>query len=103
MNKTNKQLLLGAAIAGMVGASLSLPHVSFAAADKADEGKCMSANDCKGHGGCATAKNDCAGKNGCKGEGFVKTTAANCKKLSKTHKGAHFEKMEEKKDDASKT
>jgi hypothetical protein len=51
------------------------------AEDKADKStshavKCNGANDCKGKGGCKSAKNDCKGKNGCKGQGFTAEPSA---------------------------
>ena len=40
---------------------------------------CAGVNDCKGKGGCKTAKNACKGQNGCKGQSFVDTTEQECK------------------------
>ena len=39
---------------------------------------CEGVNECKGKGGCKSAKNECKGKNGCQGQGFVEMSAADC-------------------------
>ena len=73
--------LKGAAIAGALTALFASGQVQ--AEDKADKAgshmvKCNGVNDCKGKGGCKSAKNDCKGKNGCKGEGFSEMSAKDC-------------------------
>lgn len=74
--------LKGAAIAGALTALFASGVAQ--AEDKADKAgshavKCNGANDCKGKGGCKSAKNDCKGKNGCKGEGFsMESSAKDC-------------------------
>lgn len=89
MQKSRQQLLILAAIAGMVTASAAISQPAIAKGD-AQVGKCTGANACKGKSDCSTAKNECAGQNSCKGQGFVKATAKACKKLAKKHKGAKW-------------
>jgi hypothetical protein len=93
MTKSNKYLIAGAAIAGLLagtGASIQasnlLPGVksSFSASDdpgdkKADKKEakdkhaCQGKNSCKGKGGCKSSDNGCKGKNSCKGKGGCAT------------------------------
>jgi hypothetical protein len=40
---------------------------------------CEGVNECKGKGGCKSAKNECKGKNGCQGQGFVDMSESDCK------------------------
>src|ERR1700688_781814 len=88
MTKSNKFLITGAAVAGLLGgtsasinASNLLPGVSSAmtaqddSADKASSKKvkekhaCKGQNSCKGKGGCKSSDNGCKAKNSCKGKG----------------------------------
>jgi hypothetical protein len=94
MTKSNKYLIAGAAIAGLLAgtsasiqASNLLPCVksSFNAQDQgADKDKsadkkakekhaCKGQNSCKGKGGCKGSDNGCKGKNSCKGKGGCAT------------------------------
>ncbi len=95
MTKSNKYLIAGAAIAGLLAgtgariqASNLLPSVksSFNAQDQgADKDKaadkkaskdkhaCQGKNSCKGKGGCKSGDNGCKGKNSCKGKGGCAT------------------------------
>jgi hypothetical protein len=92
MTKSNKYLIAGAAIAGLLAgtsasirASNLLPGVksSFNApddpADKSADKKakekhaCKGQNSCKGKGGCKASDNGCNGKNSCKGKGGCAT------------------------------
>ena len=104
MRKNTSQILMSAAIAGMIGAGGKALHAASALADEAGgDGHCLGANSCKGKGGCAQpGQNDCAGKNGCKGKGFLEKTKAQCDKMAKTNKKIHFEAKEEKKEVAPK-
>ena len=89
---SQKNQILGAAVAGILGASLLIHSTSASAADAAakDDGKtgqCVGANSCKGKGACSQAgKHDCASKNACKGQGFLEKTKADCDKLAKGDK-----------------
>ncbi|HEX5658226.1 MAG TPA: hypothetical protein VFX59_13570 [Polyangiales bacterium] len=71
--------LKGAAIAGALAAMFA---GSAAHADgKSDKStsqtvKCSGANDCKGKGGCKSAKIECKGQNGCKGQSFTMMSSA---------------------------
>jgi len=83
--QTNKALLAGAALAGILSgnlaaatttSSISSPRQdlssagTLAAGDKTGEThSCAGKNSCKGKGGCKTGDNGCAGKNSCKGKG----------------------------------
>jgi hypothetical protein len=94
MTKSNKYLIAGAAIAGLLagtGASIQasnlLPGVksSFSAQDQGgdkdkkaekatkDKHACQGKNSCKGKGGCKGSDNGCKGKNSCKGKGGCAT------------------------------
>jgi len=88
MTKSNKFLITGAAIAGLLagtGASVQasnlLGKASAAAqdtdkkADKAVKEKhaCKGQNSCKGKGGCKSSDNGCKAKNSCKGKGGCAT------------------------------
>lgn len=97
MNKN--QLLISAAVAGILGASAfsSSPlKAAEMAAEKtaAEKGQCVGANSCKGKSACATkdGKNSCMGQNTCKGKGWLQLTKAQCDKLAKKNKAIHFEK-----------
>jgi hypothetical protein len=94
MTKSNRILLTGAAIAGLLagtGASIHasnlLPGAKASAAAQDAEKKpdqksdkkvkekhaCKGQNSCKGKGGCKTGDNGCKGKNSCKGKGGCAT------------------------------
>jgi hypothetical protein len=90
MTKSNKFLITGAAVAGLLagtGASVkasTVPGVKSAmtaqddkpaAADKKVKEKhaCKGQNSCKGKGGCKSSDNGCKGKNSCKGKGGCAT------------------------------
>jgi hypothetical protein len=94
MTKSNKYLIAGAAIAGLLAgtsasiqASNLLPGVksSFSAQDQGgdkdkkaekatkDKHACQGKNSCKGKGGCKSSDNGCKGKNSCKGKGGCAT------------------------------
>jgi hypothetical protein len=89
MTKSNRFLLTGAAIAGLLagtGASIKASNLvpganaSAAAQDdtKADKKvkekhACKGQNSCKGKGGCKAGDNGCKGKNSCKGKGGCAT------------------------------
>ena len=96
MKQNTNQLLVSAAVAGILGVSSALLSGTSAMADDdtSASGHCVGANACKGKGGCAQpGQNECAGKNGCKGKSFVEKTKAECDKLSKKTKKVHFEAM----------
>jgi hypothetical protein len=88
MTKSNKFLLTGAAVAGLLaGSSVSLKasnlvpgaKASTAAQDDQSTKKvkekhaCKGQNSCKGNGGCKSSDNGCKGKNSCKGKGGCAT------------------------------
>ena len=88
MTKTNKFLITGAAIAGLLagtGASIQASNLLGGAkasaasqdkpADTTDKEKhaCKGKNSCKGKGGCKSSDNGCKAKNSCKGKGGCAT------------------------------
>ena len=91
MTKSNKFLITGAAVAGLLAgtsasikASNLLPGLKSAvtaqdadkpAADKKVKEKhaCKGQNSCKGKGGCKSSDNGCTAKNSCKGKGGCAT------------------------------
>jgi hypothetical protein len=88
MTKSNKFLITGAAVAGLLAgtsasikASNLLPGMkaSVAAQDDTSTKKvkekhaCKGQNSCKGKGGCKSSDNGCKGKNSCKGKGGCAT------------------------------
>jgi hypothetical protein len=84
MTKTNRFLLAGAAIAGLLSgtaATISASNLTHATAQddaKADKKvkekhACKGQNSCKGKGGCKASDNGCKGKNSCKGKGGCAT------------------------------
>jgi hypothetical protein len=66
--------VLGAAVAGIIGAGMQASPAL--AKDKAPQGLCKGANSCSGKSACGEVK----GKNDCKGQGYVKMTKAKCEK-----------------------
>jgi hypothetical protein len=90
MTKSNKFLITGAAIAGLLagtGASVQASNLltgarssaSAAAQDKPadsttkEKHACKGKNSCKGKGGCKSSDNGCKAKNSCKGKGGCAT------------------------------
>jgi len=91
MTKSNKFLITGAAVAGLLAgtsasikASNLLPGAKSAMTAQDDSGKasskkvkekhaCKGQNSCKGKGGCKSSDNGCKGKNSCKGKGGCAT------------------------------
>jgi hypothetical protein len=80
MTKRNK-VLLGAAVAGILGATMS--SVPALAASKKDV-YCAGVNACKGKGMCQGGGHECGGQNGCKGQGVVKVSKDACDALGGT-------------------
>ena len=75
MNNMTRQLLMGAAIAGMVGAAVTTAH-----ANEEKGVKCVGTNACKGKGGCKSDSNKCKGKNSCHGHTFEAPSEEACTK-----------------------
>jgi hypothetical protein len=90
MTKSNRLLLTGAALAGLLAgtsasiqASNLLPGAKASASAQDTEKKsdkkvkekhaCKGQNSCKGKGGCKSSDNGCKGKNSCKGKGGCAT------------------------------
>ena len=96
MTKSNRFLLTGAAVAGLLaGTSASIQASNLAPGGKAsasaqdtekkpatkvkEKHACKGQNSCKGKGGCKTGDAGCAGKNSCKGKGGCKAGDNGCK------------------------
>jgi hypothetical protein len=88
MKKSNKFLITGAAVAGLLAGTTATLHASPLKSavsaqddskDKASDKKvkekhaCKGQNSCKGKGGCKSSDNGCKGKNSCKGKGGCAT------------------------------
>jgi hypothetical protein len=87
MTKTNKFLMAGAAIAGLLAGTASVQASNLLPGGKAsaqdadkkadkkakDKHACKGQNSCKGKGGCKGSDNGCKGKNSCKGKGGCRT------------------------------
>jgi hypothetical protein len=84
MTKSNKFLIAGAALAGLLAGTASIQasnlvpsgKASAAAQDtdtKKEKHACKGQNSCKGKGGCKSSDNGCKGKNSCKGKGGCAT------------------------------
>jgi hypothetical protein len=85
--KTNKSIITGAALAGILSGGFAMSAAkaatptgtqkdgaSFsagiqAADEKGETHDCKGKNSCKGKGGCKSGDAGCAGKNSCKGKG----------------------------------
>jgi hypothetical protein len=88
MNKNMKNLIAGAAMAGLLaGTGMQLQAASSNTVDsgkvslgksaqnlaETDKHSCKGQNSCKGAGGCKSGDNGCKGKNSCKGKGGCAT------------------------------
>ncbi|MCB0420419.1 MAG: hypothetical protein KDD61_05455 [Bdellovibrionales bacterium] len=82
--KTNKLILAGAALSGLMMAtstqSLADNHEKGHGKKAAQEmtGECHGVNACKGKSACHTDHSDCAGHNSCKGKGWLKMSEKEC-------------------------
>ena len=80
MKQSTSRMLLGAAVAGILGASLAhadqpIPKEKL---KKMAVVPCYGVNQCKGHGTCSGVTNKCGGQNGCKGQGWVPVPKDSC-------------------------
>lgn len=87
MMKSNKALITGAALAGLIAGSATTTYASnfrvrmhaMTQSDQPADSKvkekhaCKGQNSCKGKGGCKAGDNGCKGKNSCKGKGGCAT------------------------------
>src|ERR1700753_1098899 len=85
-SKNTSQILMTAAIAGILGASAGVPTAMARTDEAGSKGRCMGANSCKGTSACKTAKNECSGQNGCKSQGFLEMSKEDCMKARKQAK-----------------
>ena len=81
--KNSREMMLSAAVAGIVMAGLGASVPAQAKAKSTVD--CMGVNSCKGKSACKGA-NGCKGKNECKGQGMAKLSAKACKA-----KGGHVD------------
>jgi len=89
MTKSMKNLMITAALSGLLGGTASLAQAQITPpsgqktsthskllrtglSDK-DKHACKGQNSCKGKGGCKSGDNGCKGKNSCKGKGGCAT------------------------------
>jgi len=75
---TQKSLLLGAALSGLLIASGCAHSHDSASMGEMAKGQCHGVNDCKGKGECKTLANSCEGKNDCKGKSWMSMSKADC-------------------------
>jgi uncharacterized membrane protein len=80
MNKT-QIALLGAAMAGLMGASAMAGTKKPMKGEVAENVPCYGINKCAGHGKCGGAGHACAGNNTCKGEGWLKVPKDVCEEI----------------------
>lgn len=94
MTETGKKALLGAAVAGIIGAAL-VPSSASAKGKTADDNvPCWGVNKCAGHAHSCTGKGSCAGKNTCKGQGWLPMPKDSCDNIKDTPPKAHLQKTE---------
>lgn len=93
MTKNQSQLIVRAAIAGLISAAtVGISSAAMAADDGSIKGQCVGANACKGQSGCKQeGLNACKGHNGCAGKGFLEKTKAECEAIIKKDKKVHFQ------------
>jgi hypothetical protein len=73
----NKQILLAAALTGMVMGAATVAHAEDkpskdGIAKDGSKHACKGQNACKGQGGCKSETHACKGQNACKGQGGCK-------------------------------
>ncbi|MBI3396757.1 MAG: hypothetical protein HY042_13045 [Spirochaetia bacterium] len=84
----DRNMLLGAAVGGLLAATTILAQNPNKPADPSKEtGKCYGVNTCKGKGECMSKDHSCGGQNSCAGKGWKKMTMKDC-----TAKKGRFEK-----------
>jgi uncharacterized membrane protein len=81
MNMTGKKALLGAAVAGIMGAALASAPASAKEKGGAGAAKCWGVNKCGGHAHSCMGKGSCAGKNSCKGQGWLAMPKESCENI----------------------
>jgi len=87
MKASFKSSLLTAAVAGLLGASMSAPSIaedkgtSKKKAAKQEMEKCYGINKCGGHGKCGGKGHSCAGTNSCAGQGWLEVPKGLCMEI----------------------
>ncbi len=76
----NRTLLLGAAVAGLVGAAgaAKADPIPKEKLEKMDVVACYGVNTCKAKGQCSSATHGCAGLNDCRGTGWLPIPKESC-------------------------
>jgi hypothetical protein len=87
MKNNSSQLVIAAALGGLLSGSIAAPAYASSPAKDQSAGKvvslqnlgddkhdCKGKNGCKGHGNCKSGDNGCKGKNSCKGKGGCKSS-----------------------------
>lgn len=82
MRSNRSKALLGAAVAGLMGAAIGAAPASAKGMKKAAKGdalaSCWGVNKCGGHAHSCMGKSSCAGKNSCKGQGWLAMPKESC-------------------------
>ena len=81
MEKRMNKALLGAAVAGIMGAAMMAAPASAKQRKAAKNVKCYGVNKCAGHGSCGGKGHQCAGKNSCKGQGWLPMPKKSCENI----------------------
>lgn len=102
MNKKRERLVLGAAVAGILGAALSAPVAAEKKGKKMEVVPCYGVNKCAGTGACGGKTHKCSGKNSCKGQGWLYMPKESCEKLEGGSLTPVDEKKADKKEKAGK-
>lgn len=76
--KPNKKLLVGAAVAGMVGMLGNGSAFALTKVTSSTKGECHGVTSCKGQGDCGGKGHACAGKNECAGQGWKTMSLKDC-------------------------
>ncbi|TGK17880.1 hypothetical protein EHO61_10440 [Leptospira fluminis] len=84
MNEITKQLLIGAALTGLLSSGAIAEEKNKAGTEPT--GECHGVNSCKGKGDCGGKGHSCAGKNSCKGKGWLSVSQKECNAQKGTFK-----------------
>ncbi|PJZ69785.1 hypothetical protein CH373_10875 [Leptospira perolatii] len=78
MKQTTKNLIIGAAVSGLLATGTFAVDRPSTSGDENAQGECHGINSCKGTGDCGGKGHSCAGKNSCKGQGWMSMTKKEC-------------------------
>lgn len=82
MNQTKNNALLGAVIAGLMGAAVMAAPASAKSMKAPKMIHCFGVNKCKGFGSCSGQGHSCAGMNSCKGQSWLPMPKKSCQALA---------------------